>query len=143
MNREAIYSALFTLVTSVTGLKSSGRLLKHWSDVAPADQPALFQVQKTENGQRISGFPTKWLLSVELYLYVRADPNDKDNPPAKSINQILDAIEQKLESAFPASGVQTLGGLVTYCRIEGTIETDEGKLGEQSVVIIPIQILAT
>ena len=34
-------------------------------------------------------------------------------------------------------------GLVTDVRVQGTIETSEGRLGPQAVAVIPITIIAT
>jgi hypothetical protein len=56
--------------------------------------------------------------------------------PAIALNQLVDAIELAL-SPGPAFEEQTLGGLVSHCRIVGEIETDEGVLGDQAVAIIP------
>jgi len=58
-----------------------------------------------------------------------------------TLNNEVDAIVAALDRE-PASGMQTLGGLVHDCRIAGDIETDEGRLGQQAVAIIPIEIIA-
>lgn len=137
MNREPIYTALFEKVASLPGIVTSSRRLKHWNDVSPADQPALFQAQAGENAMVKTGFPTKWNLDVELYLYCHAG-NDSDATPATDLNNLLDAIEEALKPDH--SGYQNLGGLVFDCRIDGKVETDEGTLGPQSVAIIPIRI---
>ena len=57
MNRELIYSKFFDLVKGVADFKTASRRLKHWSDVAPAQQPALFVSQRTEinNKQTLGG----------------------------------------------------------------------------------------
>lgn len=138
INRENIYAALFALVSSAAGLRTSTRLLKHWSDVAPSDQPALFQAQGRQNAVAGYRMPTKWTLSASLYVYTHQASLDK--LPSVALNELVDAIEAKL--APGPDGEQTLGGLVSHCRIVGEIETDEGVLGEQAVAIIPIEIVA-
>lgn len=58
IDREAIYEALFQAVTGCPGLVTVGRRLRHWSDVTPAEQPALFLVQRRELPNTIPGRPT-------------------------------------------------------------------------------------
>lgn len=138
MNREAIYAALFEMVSNVPGIVTASRRLRHWGDVPPVDQPALFQAQTGENAMSETGFnPTKWHMNVDLYLYCHAG-NDSDATPATDLNNLLDAIEEALKPDY--TGYQRLGGLVFDCRIDGKVETDEGTLGPQSVAIIPIKI---
>lgn len=139
-SRESIYLALFTLVAAVPGFVTTSRRLRHWDDVTAAEQPALFQAQKTEVAATRFGMPTKWHLHADLALYV----NTGQDPTAISatlLNGFIDAIEAAL-APNPGTGVQTLGALVSHCWIEGTIQTDEGTLGAQAVALIPIEILA-
>ncbi|HWK45126.1 MAG TPA: hypothetical protein VNT30_10410 [Stellaceae bacterium] len=137
--REAIAQALFARVTGTGGFATVGRKLRHWTDVQPAERPALFQVQKGETWQRQRGLPPKVTLHLDLYLYVgtAADPSV---PPAAELNPLLDAIQAALAPP-PSDSVQTLGGLVDHAWISGRVETDEGVLGDLAVAIIPIDIL--
>jgi hypothetical protein len=136
---EPICAALFALLQSVSGFRTTGRTLKHWSDVSAEMQPAGYQIQKTFSVQQVRGLPPVWRLTVDWYLYVHGSQDD--NPPSVQLNVLLSAI---LAVVPPADStiVQTLGGLVQWARIEGAIETDEGVLGEQSVAIIPLVILS-
>lgn len=138
MNRELIYSTLFNTIKGLASFNTSSRTFKHFADVADTDQPALFQVQVREEPSTQTGQPTKWLLQVELYVYVH-NGESPDNPPSSQLNPILDAITN-LFSPDPVSAKQTLGGLVHYVRVSGAIETDEGLLGPQGIAIIPIEI---
>lgn len=139
MNREAIYSALFNLVKTSTGLITSSRRVKMWTEVPAAEQPALFMSQTGETAEPRTNQPTRWIFRVELYLY--AMTTNAHDAPASVLNPILDAVVAKLS---PIAGEnQTLGGLVHYCRISGPIETDEGHLGDQAVAIIPIEMQVT
>ena len=139
MSREAIYSALFAAVSGAAGFVTRSRRLRHWSDVAAAEQPALFQIQKSETAKQRRGLPAQWTLAVDLFLYAHAP--DELAPPASTLNPLLDAVEAAL-APDPVSGIQTLGGLVSHCWIEGKIETDEGVLGGQAVAVIPVLLLA-
>ena len=92
MSRETIYAALFALVSGLPGVAFASRRLKHWSDVAPALQPALFMVQKREQPREQRGLPTHWTFTLDLYLYAHsgADPNAI---PAQALNGLIDALE--------------------------------------------------
>lgn len=139
MTREPIYAALFAKLSAIPGLVTTSRRLLHWSDVQAAAQPALFQAQKKELQQPKKGLPAKVTLQCDIYLYVNTG-NDLTVTPATTLNPLMDAIEAAL--APDAMGVQTLGGTVSHCWIEGEIITDEGVLGPQGVMVIPVFILA-
>lgn len=139
MNREAIYSALFARLAATPGVVTSSRILSHWNDVETEQQPALFMSQASETPSTATGEPTKWLLSVDVYVYVATSGN---TPPGSVMNPILDAIESVFP-LHPITGKHTLDAPgVEWARIEGAIQTDEGTLGNKAVCIIPIQILA-
>ena len=74
--REPIYAALFDLAAGAAGFVTAERRLRHWSDVAPAEQPSLFMTQKSEIGAgKTPGAPTVWTLLGERYLYAHSsDP---------------------------------------------------------------------
>lgn len=139
--RETIYAALHTLVASTPGIRTASRRLKMWTEVAPADQPAIFTVQRHETSKVTTRMPTIHELYVDIVLYGNNGGQDQSGvAPMSILNPIVDAIEAKL---LPSAGAmeQTLGGLVERCRIDGDIQTDEGALGDQAVVIIPVTIL--
>ncbi|RQS15530.1 hypothetical protein DF105_00940 [Burkholderia stagnalis] len=141
MNREPIYAALFAKVSAIAGLVTTSRRLRHWSDVTPVEQPALFQVQIRENQRPRKGIPALVSFRCELYLYVNTGNDLHDVTPATQLNQFMDAIEAAL-APDRLTGFQTLGGTVSHCWIEGDVITDEGVLGPQAVAIIPVNILA-
>ncbi len=144
IEREPIYSAVFVLLQGLTGVTTVSRRLRHWADVTPSEQPAVFQIQRGETPIQVKYIPTKWLLNLDIYVYVNTG-DDPQASPAILLNPILDEIE----NLFPPSDedgegkVQTLGGLVSHCWISGRIETSEGALGAQEVAIIPLDILTT
>ncbi len=136
--REAVYAAIFALASAIPGLATASRKARHWADVAPTEQPALFQIQRQESIEVVKGLPPKRRFGVDLYLY--AQSTDPTIAPASKLNPLIDAIEAAFAPA-PVSGVQTLGGLVDHAWIGPRIETDEGVLGDQAVVIVPIEVL--
>ena len=139
--REPIYAALFDLISGAAGFVTAERRLRHWSDVAPAEQPALFVTQKSETGTvKALGAPAVWTLNVELYLY--AHSSDPHLSPATILNPLIDAVEAALAPS-PATGLQNLGlpAMVQHAAIAGKIDTDEGALGDQAIAIVPVEIL--
>jgi hypothetical protein len=145
MIRENIYAELFNILQGLTiggkpAFKTISRQLQMWSDVNIADTPALYIVQRSELARVVQKLPTIWELKLSLYLYVNTG-GDTTKTPSSIFNPLVDAIEDILVPNPPALQEQLLGGLVTYCRIDGEILTDEGVLGDWGVVIIPIMIL--
>ncbi len=141
MTREPIYEALFALLAGAAGFTTASRRLRHWSDVAAAEQPALFLAQKSETAELKRGLPAKWTCDVDAYVYCHAP--DELTAPTTVLNPLLDAIEAALApqpGGDVAANAQTLGGLAYQAWINGKIETDEGTLGGQSVAIVPIRI---
>jgi hypothetical protein len=137
MTREPIFAALFSKIQTVQGVTTFSRVLKHWNDCDPSEQPAIYMAQGNQFASHQSkDTPYKWDLSVNLYVYVRTSDGIA---PATVLNPILDQAESVLT---PMHGMkQTLGGLCDACYIDGEIQTYEGTLGQQEVAIIPIKIL--
>jgi hypothetical protein len=141
INREPIYAALFGLIETAADFTVVDRRLRHWSDVSPAEQPALFMAQKTELASvKTLRAPTVWTLAVDLYVY--AHSSDPYLAPATVLNPLLDAVEAALGPSA-TTGLQDLGlpAMVQHAYISGKIETDEGVLGDQAVAIVPVEIL--
>jgi hypothetical protein len=140
MNRENIYTALLNLVGSVADFNTESRRLKMWTDVAPADMPAVFVLQQNEQAETIRGMDIKWTLRPEIYIYVSVG-NDPNENPYSILNPILDKVVDLFNYNKLQNGVQTLGGLVHSCKLNGGIETDGGVLGTVAIAIIPIEII--
>jgi hypothetical protein len=140
INREAIYQALFDLVKDLSGFVTTSRRARLVKDVAPEEQPALFmeEVPGETVSYQAQGLPADHLLYVELGFYARL-PEDKSVAPGTILNPLIDAIEAAL-APDPDEEEQTLGGLVTYCRISGKIEKNEGLLDGQASVVVPVEI---
>jgi hypothetical protein len=139
--RESIYAALWALGAGATSFASANRRLRHWADVAPAEQPALFMSEKGGHAvTKALGAPIVWTLYADFYLYVHS--SDPYLAPAMVLNPLLDALEAALAPS-PATGIQNLGlpAMVQHAYIAGKIETDEGVLGDQAIAIVPIEIL--
>ena len=141
ISREPIYAALFARVSGAAEFVTMGRRLRHWSGMAPAEQPALFMRQKEEVAKVPTlGAPIVWTLIVELYLY--AHSSNRQVAPATVLNPLIDAVEAALAPPV-AIGRLDLGmpATVQHAYIAGKIATDEGVLRDQAVAIIPVEIL--
>jgi hypothetical protein len=141
IQREPIYAALFAVAGGAGNFVTVERRWRHWSEVTPAEQPALFMRQKGETAMvKTPGAPPVWTLAVELCLYVHA--SDPYATPAALLNPLVDAVEAALRPPV-ATGLQTLGlpQHVQHAWIAGRIATDDGALRDQAVAIVPVQIL--
>lgn len=147
MNRETIAVALFGKVSNAGSYVTKARVLKHWSDMAPSEFPAVFLCMgPNTNKDPKRGLAPKWELDYQAWIYVMAkDPADV---PSTLLNAALDALEAALTPDV-ATGVQDLGlpdsasgTCVSHCWLSGTIETDEGTLGQIAVAKVPISLLA-
>ncbi len=139
--REAIYAALFAKVSQAASFQTISRRLQHWTDVPASAQPALFQTQVDETVTSTPGLNPVYVLRVDLYIYANTQ-GDATVSPATLLNPLIDAVLASI--AFdPVTNKQTLGGLVEYCIADGRIVTDEGVLGNQGVIIIPVSMKST
>lgn len=150
-SREDIYNAIFKLGSEILDPNDStkgvfltkSRKWAIWTNVPAAQQPAFFQIQRKEKpvtlGQR--GMPPKYELHVDWIIYVNAG-GDVNAIPSSLLNPITDALTKLFEIA-PL--VQTLGlpGIQEARIMDEDIVTDEGTLGTQAVIVIPIKIIAT
>jgi hypothetical protein len=139
--REAIYGALWSLAAGAASFASANRRLRHWTDLAPVEQPALFMSEKGGHAvTKALGAPIIWTLYADFYIYVQS--SDPYLAPAMLLNPLLDALEAAL-APCPVTGTQNLGlpAMVQHTYIAGKVETDEGVLGDQAIAIVPVEIL--
>lgn len=140
VSREQIFSALFSLASGAAGFATASRTLQSWDALSPTSQmPALFLMQGKEDAVVVRGLPTLWKLHAELYVYAGTDKHS-GTAASTVLNGLLDAITLALAPDL-ASSEQTLGGLVSHCRIEGAATIDEGVLGDVAMAILPIEII--
>jgi hypothetical protein len=140
MNREIIITALFNLVSASASFATASRRLQLWSSMASSDKPALFLCERGDMYVRGSeAVPEAVTMELEAYLYTDAG-NDPNCVPSSLLNSLIDAIDAALVPDR-LTGLQTLGGLVSHCWIEGKIMKDAGDLDGDGVAVIPIKIL--
>jgi hypothetical protein len=152
VQREPIYQALLGQLQQLQAPSSSyaatwpslvvSRGFVHWEDATV--QPAIYIVPVKETAIYKKGLPTKWMVEVELYLYVRADSIDLG---VQNLSALLDAVDATLSvfnttNAGGPTFANTLGNLAVYCAIQGAIDISGGFLnGQQAVARVPIEIM--
>jgi hypothetical protein len=139
--RESIYAALWNIASGAAKFATANRRLRHWTDVAPAEMPALFMAEKGATAtSKAFGTPQEYRLQVDLFIYVHS--SDPYLAPASILNPLIDAIELALAPS-PVTGLQQLGleQMVRHARIEGHIQTDEGVLSDLAIAIVPVEVL--
>lgn len=139
-SREAIASALFTLLQNGFQWSKSSRTATIWSNVDAAEQPAMFLIHTHEavNQNQAMGLP-KWTMYFTCLIYAKVDPSTGGPPSDTQINTYIDAIDNALH---PSPGEkQTLGGLVLDAFITGDLMIDPGILDQQIAIVIPIRVL--
>lgn len=145
MNSEAIYQALFDLLSNIDGVVTTSRRLRHFNHVPAEMRPALFVTQGNQTEVPVKGLDAKVELEAEVYIYIHE--LDPSIPPSVQLNQMIDQVRMAIAPEYPEiCEYQTLGGLVEHCWIEGTIEVFEAvenMLDDQGIAIIPIRILTT
>lgn len=134
IQRETYYGELAKRLKAIPGIKTFGRRLRHVNEVPPAQQPAIFLAQTGQRPSYQPGRTIMWDLGADIYLYVR-DPKGAD--PGPIMNPIMDALCAVFTPDNAMVNACTFGGLCHRVEL-GTIETDEGTLGEQAIAIIPV-----
>jgi hypothetical protein len=145
--REQIYAALFAqlqgaLLALAGPFKTVSRRWQDPSQIAPADRPALYQVQKDELARSsVIGVPIVWKIGLDLVLYTAGDA-EPNVVQSTELNNLLDSVESSLQSVVPGMA-QSLGRQVNYCRIEGKVEIVENVQGTMAMAVVPIAVEIT
>lgn len=145
MNRETITAALWARLSSISGVKTAERRLRHFSEVSPAEMPAIFLGVDAAEADQERGRKAAWTLKFTAYIYAH---DTSSAGPWSTLNTLVDAIDAALQLQ-PAEfqpgqtfGPTTLGGTVSHAWLT-TVETDEGTLGDLGVALCSIEVLAT
>jgi hypothetical protein len=148
--RETVINAVLALLqgvtfsTSVRGHTSFvtvSRRLVHWSGVSKYQRPAAFLTVHTETPiYRNEQVPAYQKISMRVFIYI--DASDDTSIPDVDVDTILDGIDSALQ---PIGGQpkQTLGGIVSHCRIEGDIIRDPGDMDGDGIIIVPLAVTLT
>lgn len=139
--REAIMGALFAKLEDAYPWKVTSRRLRLWTEVPPADRPALFLVEHAEIYSRQSETFGKRSMEASIFVYI--DAKDPSAVGASAINDIMDAIDTALAPAGADIPLQrqTLGRAVSHCYIDGNVLKDPGDIDGDGIILAPVKIL--
>lgn len=141
VTREAAGAALFTALQKATGITNAVRTFIDSTSLGSANMPALEVIAKTEQAQsRGTGMPILW--TIHYFAFIFVSTGDPGNLAETQLNNLLDSVEAALKPS-PATGKQTLGGVVFDCRINGPIEREPGCMSGIGAAAIPIEITTT
>lgn len=151
-SRNEIYGALARLLPAVTLggdpprlLVTTGRKFRIYGDVPADQQPAGFQTEPTEAIQQRTGLEPIRQMHAFWTFYFKTQPGDPDDVGAAIANDIVDACEAVLaynpDEPQDEFNVQTLGGRVHACRIDGEVVKVAGDEDGQGMVLVPILLL--
>ena len=116
---------------------TTGRKLLLFSDVPVQARPALFLTEHHETtAYQSENTPPKLSMNLNIFIYTNGRANDT---PATDINVLLDALDKVLAPSA-ATGTQTLGGLVSHCRIDGQTLKDPGDIDGDGLLWVPVKI---
>ena len=136
--REQVMAALLAQLSPLANFNTVQRVDLPWSALGDIQQPALILIEGVERHERPLSGPAKRTLRVAAIVYAR---NDGESTAGDTIlNPLIEAVETALAPS-PMTALNTLGGQVAHCWIEGDLERDPGDTGNQAFAIIPINIL--
>ncbi len=124
------------------GFVTVRRRFMNWTQVPPADMPALYLWEPDDEFVWVKEPLAKWNWHAEAVVYLTA-PSDLTQDPISDIDAVKDAMFDTLKPTGRdvPFGKQTLGGLVEHCRVEGRLVKAAGDLDGISLLIVPIKAL--
>lgn len=140
MTPETAIAALLTWFEAqlAASFKTFGRRLKYTMQVT--EQPALFLVHEDDDDIWSGESFDKTIVGLRLWIMAKTGPDDV---PDTVLNALVAAVAGALQPDDGNTGQFTLGGKVSWCRIEGKSEFYPGDATDQALVIVPIKILLT
>jgi len=139
--RSAVTTALYDILKNAYAWASTDIRAKAPGQLNNFDQPSMFLIKPAENinQKQALGLP---IYNLTYFCLVFAKSSDSV-PDATYLEQIFDNMLDSIEAALmPVIGdLQTLGGLVTHCYINGTIHIDSPVINPQGAMWIPITVL--
>jgi len=149
-SREAVMTALFAKLTATTFSSpingsntwvTTSRRLQLWADVAKTSRPYMCMTEHHEQqAYKAENLPAYVTLLIDVFVYI--DSEDKSTTPSITLNTILDALDAAIAPG-PGEQRQTLGGLISHCRVDGPVLKDPGDIDGDGLIIYPIKITTT
>jgi hypothetical protein len=139
--REQIYAGLLTFLQQAVGFQTVTRVTVPEAVIAGAAMPMLEQLPSAESAEETGiNLPPKWMIKQPLAVY--CSTSDPDVLPDTVLNNLLDAIETALKPN-PATGYQTLNGLVVSCRFRGVLLKEPGYQAGVGAALVMIEMRTT
>lgn len=128
------------------GFQTVGRRLKPWSQVVGL--PAMFVrhiggeylYRHATSAATITtpgGLPPYIYIDAQIWIY---SVTGADAIPEDAVDALIDIVEAAVRPR-PIGSVQTLGGLVRDCWLDGKYTVDPGDLDGQAKAVIPVRML--
>jgi len=144
--RETILEALLGVIATATidsqpAFVTISRKFQMWDAVPGIQQPACYLRQTPGRVDQNEDFGlNRWTLRCGIWIYAKYSPTS-DTIPAVLLNNLIDAVERAILPS-PAFPMQTLGGLVVNCWLDGDVIIDEGNLpnDDQAIAVLPVSI---
>lgn len=136
---QAIHALQQWLRQQVGGsFKSIERRLRTPAQVI--NQPALFLMHESNEAHWADNSLEIDSVSLKAWVYAKSGPTEI---PDRRMNELVKEVAEALAPDDGETGQFTLGGLVSWCRIDGVTEFFPGDLSDQAMAIVPIKILLT
>ena len=140
-SREAAVVALSDACAATGAFKSVSRRNRDTEGIGPDESPALFLMQMRDSYHVQSpSMPPRVCLHVWACIYDDAG-NDPNVVPTTALNDALDALDVILRKIDPATGRNTLGGLVYSLMPDGDVDRIPGDKEGKTLAVVPLAII--
>jgi hypothetical protein len=137
--RDTVYSGVLTFLAKAVGVRTITRVPLPEQSLATANMPVLEQLNANEEAERPRvGMPVLWRVELPLIVYITTPDNDTADTV---MCNLIDAVEEAL-APDPATGKQTIGGLVVDCKLKKTTRDPGYQVGIGAAGIL-LDILTT
>lgn len=142
-DREAVFSALFAkMVTAYAWKNTPTRRVLLWTDVPTEQRPSMHQFEgHDETWEWPNSANPRVYLEASIFIYTAC--KDPSVIGTTILNDVLTSVTNALlpSGADLTTGRQTLGGLVQWARIQGSVTRVPGDIDGDGMAIVPIRIL--
>ena len=142
ITRNQIMNALVKKLKTMSTIKTVTRKFSEFTSVPMSAQMPYMMVTRPKDlypPLAISALPAKRTFNVMLDIWL-SKGQDQSVTPDELVCDIMDEIDLTLK---PSAGqeTQTLGGLVDYCNIIGTVIEVPGDLDGIGYISVPLEIV--
>lgn len=123
-----------TAVSFTAGMLAFGRRLPS-SD--PTEQPALYLVHLESEDAWSNVRNARSRIEGQIWIYTKSGADDV---PSTLLNALIYALKNSFAPDNFQTGTFTIGGLCSWCRIEGKSLYYPGDGADQAVVVVPVVI---